>query len=422
MMAEMDQFLVETLDSGVQVVGQPMEGVQSAAIGFFVGTGARDEAPEQAGVSHLTEALMFRGTKHLSSRELTDRLDSLGVARDSNSGLEMTLFSGVMLGNRLEPALDLFLDVLLCPAFPADDLEAVRALQLQEIAHREDQPAQIVMDRLRRRYFEGSPLSHDTLGTVDTVRSLAKQQVGDYWQERYTANNLLVAIAGSFNWRAVVQQLSRVTAGWAPGAGRMLVHEPDVHPGTAIEEKTTAQENIGFVFPAVAYGDPHYYDAALTSLVLGGGMNSRLFSEVREKRGLAYAVSARCDGLEKAGIIRVYAGTQPDRAHETVDVIRDQLRHLAESGVTDDELRLAKTRLKSQVIMQSESTGTRMMAIARDWWYAQRMRTLRQVREEIERVSIESIHAYLNNARIIQNLALVAIGPISASAFEGAQS
>jgi predicted Zn-dependent peptidase len=413
--AEQSQFFIQTLTNGVQVVAQRIAGVQSVAVGFFIGTGARDESPAQAGISHLTETMMFRGTEHLSSRELIERLDSLGVTRQSSAGLEMTLFSGVMLGDQLEATLDLFADVLRYPAFPADDLEAVRALQLQEIAQREEQPAQLLMDRLRHVYFAGSPFSHDTLGTPETVRSLVREQLFEYWRARYTANNIVIALAGNFDWERVIDQLERLTSTWPEGSGRMLVHEPPINPTTMIEERQIAQENIGFAFPGVAQGDPHYYEAALLSVALGGGMHSRLFTEVREKRGLAYAVSSRFDGMEKTGIVRIYAGTQPERAHETVDVILNQLVLLEEKGITDEELELAKTRLKSQLVMNSENTAARMTTIGRDWWYQGRLRSLQQVREEIDRVTVTSIHAYLQSINLTKNLAFVALGPLDSS-------
>jgi predicted Zn-dependent peptidase len=158
-----------------------------------------------------------------------------------------------------------------------------------------------------------------------------------------------------------------------------------------------------------------YYPAALVSMVLGGGMNSRLFTEVREKRGLAYSVGARFDGLEKTGLTRIVAGTQPDRANETLEVVQAELVKLEEDGITADELDLAKTRLKSRVVMNSESTGNRMMAIGRDWWYEQRFRTLAEIRREIDAVDTTAVGDYLSRIHLTDNVGRVAIGPLTAS-------
>ena len=412
---DLQDFYSTTLPNGMHIVAQPLAGVQSVAIGFLIGTGARDENWETAGISHLTEATMFRGTENLSSRELNDQLDRLGVGRSSTSGIEMSLFSAVALGDRLIPTLEILTEVIRRPAFPADDLEAVRGLQLQEIGQREDQPAQLAMDRMRQLYFSGSRFGNDVLGSRESVTRVTYEQVTEYWRARYTPNNIILSVAGRFEWDRLLDRITYLTMDWEQGQGRLVLEEPPVNPATAVYEVPGAQENLTFAFPGVANADPMYYPAALVSMVLGGGMNSRLFTEVREKRGLAYSVGARFDGLERTGLTRIVAGTQPERAHETVDVIQEELSKLERTGVTKEELDLAKTRLKSRVVMNSESTGNRMMAIARDWWYEERFRTLAEIRQEIDTVSVDGVQEYLDRIHITENVGRVAIGPLTAS-------
>ena len=278
------EFYSTTLPNGLQVVAQPLPGVQSVAAGYLIGTGARDENWESAGISHLTEATMFRGTDTMSSRELNDRLDRLGVGRSSSSGIELSMFSAVTLGGRLLPTLEILTDVIRRPAFPAEDFEAVRGLQLQEIGQREDQPAQLAMDRMRQLYFSGSRFGNDVLGTRESVSMVTRDQVVEYWRARYTPNNVILAVAGKFDWNPLLETVERLTAGWEPGQGRLTLEEPAINPATAVFEIPSAQENLTFAFPGVSNADPMYYPAALVSMVLGGGMNSRLFTEVREKR------------------------------------------------------------------------------------------------------------------------------------------
>ncbi len=409
-------FYSTTLPNGLHVIAQPLAGVQSVAAGFLVGTGARDESWEFAGISHLTEATMFRGTENMSSRQLNDRLDRLGVGRSSTSGIEMSMFSAVALGDRLLPALEILTDVIRRPAFPEEDFEAVRGLQLQEIGQREDQPAQLAMDRMRQLYFSGSRFGNDVLGTRESVSGINRDQVVEYWRARYTPNNVILAVAGKFDWEPLLETVDRLTAGWEPGQGRLTLEEPGINPTTTVYEMPGAQENLTFAFPGVPNADPMYYPAALVSMVLGGGMNSRLFTEVREKRGLAYSVGARFDGMEKTGLTRVVAGTQPERASETLEVVQAELAKLEEHGVTPDELELAKTRLKSRVVMNSESTGNRMMSIGRDWWYEQRFRRLSEIRQEIDAVDVSAVAAYLSRIHLTENVGRVAIGPLNAAA------
>lgn len=412
----MDQpgvFREQLLDSGVQVIGQLMGGVESAAIGFLVGTGARDERPAQFGVSHFAEQMLFRGTTSLDARGLSDQLDALGISYDSSTGVEMTLVSAVLLGDKVPAALDLLTDVIRHPAFPEEDVENVRSLLVQERRQREDRPAQMVMEMLRQDFYAGSPVSHDVLGTEETITALRRDDLVEYWADRYTANNIVVSVAGNFDWDGVVDQVDRITASWPVGRGRMVSEEPEPRKAVRVMHKEAAQENVGFAFPGVSITDPHYYALALAVQAFGGSSNSRLFQEVREKRGLAYAVQARFDGLEKTGVVRVYCGTSGERAHESVEVILDELGKLAQEGITEDELRLAKTRLKSQVIMRSESTGARMVANARSWWFEQRLRTLEEVKERIDQVTVEQIGNVLQSLGITERLAAVAVGPRS---------
>lgn len=408
-----DQFKQHLLASGVQVVGQPMAGVQSAALGIMVGAGARHEAAGQAGIAHVVEQLLLRGTSHMDARQLSDALESLGISYDSSSGVEMTLVSAVMLGDRLPTAIDLLADVVRFPSFPEDAFPTVRALITQERRQREDQPAQRVMDLLRQRLYEGEPISHDVLGTPESIDTISRADVLDFWTHRYTTNDMVISVAGNVPWDAVIEQLERVTATWPSGEGRPVIHEPAARRGVTILPKDTNQENLGFAFPAVPVTDSHYYAARLLTQVLGGGSNSRLFQEVREKRGLAYAVSARFDTLEKAGFIRIYVGTSAQRAHESVQVVMDELERLVAGGVTQDELTLAKTRVKSQIIMRSESTLARMSANMRNWWYEGQLHTLEGIRDRVDAVTVDEIVALLQTLRPLENLNVVALGPRS---------
>jgi predicted Zn-dependent peptidase len=407
------EFLHELLESGVQVVGQPMAGVESAAVGILIGTGARDEEAPRFGVSHFTEQMLFRGSEHMDAREISERFDSLGASYDSSAGLEMTLVSAMLLGDRLPIALDLLADCVRFPAFPDEAIENVRTLLLQEIRQREDRPAQKVMDLLRQRFFQGSPLGHDVLGTEDSVGSLDRAALQSYWADRYTSNNMLISVAGNFQWEQLLDQLGTITADWPVGRGRMVVHEPQPQSSIRVVPKEAAQENIGFAFPGVPVTDPHYYATALFSQSLGGSSNSRLFQEVREKRGLAYAVQARFDGLEKTGLVRVYVGTSAERAHESVEVVMDELRKVEQEGITEEELGLSKTRLKSQLIMRSESTMARMSANMRTWWFEQKLYSLDEIRERIDAVTVEEIKSLVQSLGITSTITVVALGPRS---------
>jgi predicted Zn-dependent peptidase len=268
-----------------------------------------------------------------------------------------------------------------------------------------------VWDLLRRQVFADSPLGNDALGTPESVKSITRDHLVAYWEERYTANNTVVSVAGNFHLDATVAQIDRIVSSWSQGVGRSFVHEPLPQKGTTVVHKDAAQENLGFAFPAVSASDPHYYTTALMSMALGGGSNSRLYREVREKRGLAYAVQARFDGFEKSGLVRIYVGTSAERAHESVHVVLDEIDRLESDGITDDELRRSKTRLKSQLIMRSESTRARMGSNLRSWWYENRLYSLDDIRERIDAVTLDEVRALAGSLGMRQHLSAAAIGP-----------
>jgi predicted Zn-dependent peptidase len=408
-----DEFFSERLESGIQVVGQPMAGVESASIGFLIGAGARDETERNFGVSHSLEQMLFRGTDSKDARQISENFDSLGISYDSSAGIEMTLMSAVLIGNRLPAALDLLVECLRRPSFPADEVESVRALQLQEIRQREDRPAQKVMDALRRQFFRGNPIANDVLGSEETVGALTRDDLQEYWRDRYTAGNIIVSVAGNFEWDSAIRQLQELTADWPADGGRSEPGVPEPHSGRFVLPKESTQENIGFAFAGVPVADSQYYAAALVAQALGGSSHSRLFQEVREKRGLAYAVQARFDGMERAGMMRVYVGTSAERAHESVEVVMQELRKLETDGITDDELRLSKTRLKSQLVMRSESTLARMASNLRSWWFEEKLYTLSEVARRIDEVQVQSVSDLLKRLKITDDMTAIALGPRS---------
>lgn len=406
-------FNRERLNNGVQIVGQPMAGVESVALGFLIGTGARDETRDQAGISHFTEQMLFRGTNSLDARRLSERFDILGIDYDSSAGLEMSLFSAVLLGTRLTEAIDLLAEVLHTPSFPAEEVDGVRTLILQEIRQREDRPAQIVMDLARQRFFEDSPLMNDYLGTDDSINRLQRSDLVSYWRGRYTANNLTISVAGNFHWESMLPHLRATMDAWPGGSGRMIMQTPRARSHVMTVQRDTAQEHICLALPAVSATDPDYYAMSLMTQIFAGVSASRLRVEVREKRGLAYAAYGRFDGLETTGMLRIYVGTSAERAHESVDVVLAELRKLESEAVTEDELQLAKTRVKSQLVMRSESTSARMATNLRSWWFEQKLHSLEEIRRRIDDVTVQQIRGLLERLQIGQTVTAVGIGPRS---------
>jgi predicted Zn-dependent peptidase len=409
-----EQFLQVRLSSGIDVVGEPMAGVESVAIGLLFGAGARDEAATQSGVSHFTESLLFRGTETRDARQISEAFDTLGASYDTSAGIEITLMSAQLIGTRLLDAVELMVDCARASIMPQEAIDSVRPLLLQEIRQREDRPPQKVMDLSRRELFAGNPLGNDVLGTPETIGAIDRETLIGYYRRHFHPGNVAISVAGNFDWDRLLEHLEALTEGWSAGEARAPLTLPEPRAAISVLDKPEAvQENLGFAFQGVSSSDDRYYPTALLAQVLGGGTSSRLHLEVREKRGLAYAAQARFDGLEKTGLVRIYVGTSAERAPESVEVVYEVLRELARGGVREDELARAKTRLKSQVVMRSESSYARMASNLRSWWTEGRLHALQEVSDRIDAVTTSEILDVIGDLHVDETVAAVALGPRS---------
>ncbi|MBI2823608.1 MAG: insulinase family protein [Planctomycetia bacterium] len=369
-----------------------MEGVESAAFTVRVPAGTAYEPVDRGGLSSLTCELALRGAGPRDSRQFVTELDNLGVERDATVSDAHTSFSGATLARNLFPALAIYADVLRRPRLPADQLEAARSVTLQEVSSVEDDPAQKVMLELRHRHFP-EPWGRPSQGRRASLEAIDLDQVRAHFQRRYQPSGTIIGIAGRFDWKALVDHVGRLCDGWK---GQPHEEPPERASGRQSEHlaQDSNQTQIGIAYVSVPYRDPDYFQAWGSVGVLSGGMSSRLFTEVREKRGLCYSVYAVHQSLRDRGSVLCYAGTSSERAQETLDVTLKELSRLAD-GIEAEELDRLKARIKSALVMQQESSSARSAAIARDWYYLGRVRTLDEVSALVDALSRDSINAFL---------------------------
>jgi predicted Zn-dependent peptidase len=410
----MEVFPTHRLANGLQIVAQPMAGVQSAALGLMVIAGSRDETAAESGVAHFVESIAFQGTQHRDARALTEAFEAIGARHGASAGTEYSWYSAQVLGRHLPTALELLADVVRWPGFPADEAPKVQSRLLQEIAQMEDQPMSLVGELMARTYFGDHPLGNSVHGRRETIQALDVLALDRFWRQTYAPNRTILAVAGNIDMPSIVTQAEALFGDWE--AGEAEVASPPFTPDQrrATLQRESNQQHLALAWPAITPTDPDYYTGLVLVDVLGGGMNSRLFDEVREKRGLAYGVGAGLSGLKAHGLMRVYCGTTPEKAHESVSVIVEQLRRLVDGGITDDELRLSQTSLKSSIVMRNESTGARRTVIGTQWWLRGAVRTLAETRAEIEAVTVERVNALARRLAPDANLTLVTIGPRTA--------
>lgn len=406
-------FYHHQLPNGLTIIGQYMSGVRSISFGFQLDAGARDEKDAQIGLSHLLEYMMFEGTEHRSVRELTEEFESIGARKGSEAATEWVRYSAQITASKLDKAFDLFADILRYPTFPANEFSQMRNVVLQEIRRKEDEPMRRIFDLVRKNFFTGSTLGRPLLGTKETVNALTPEDLRAFWNKKYQPEHTVLSIAGNFNWDQVIELTSNLFGDWS-GAGEISALQiPQPSNKVIVEFQEGNQEHLGLVFKSPKYGDPDYYAALLLSEIFGGSMTSRLFVEVREKRGLVYSVSSIFAPTSVLGAMYIYAGTTPEKANQTLQVILNEIQKLISDEITEDELRRAKVQLKSELIMRAESSSSRMAANARTWWYEKKLVPIQDVKNAIDSVTREQIKAMLTKFDPRKPLIVGAIGPLS---------
>jgi len=395
------------LDNGMVILGEPMPHVASAAFNFVVPAGAAMLPDGCCGAANVICDWVFRGAGERDSRQLSDAMDRLGLHRmDSVSSPHLSVGAAMEAGN-LAAAIDLYADTVLAPHLTDEQFAPARDLAIDAVHSLDDDPRQKVSLHLREQFYP-HPLGRNTEGSINDLEQLTAEQTRRLIARHFDVSQTLFAVAGRYDFAAVCRQLqdrfgSRkgIDAPGPPlkGPGRRYTHIPN----------DGAQVHIGLMTACVRPADKDYYDARVAVSVLSGGMSARLFTEVREKRGLCYAIGARYHGLRDAAGVQCYAGTTPDKAQETFDVTTEQFRGLSE-GITQDEIDRAKAGLKSAVIMHSESSSNRVGGIGMDHYLLGRVRTLDEIKRRIDATTLDSVRDFLHR-RPFGQFTVVTIGP-----------
>jgi predicted Zn-dependent peptidase len=383
---------VQRFDNGLVLLAEPTATVESAAFTLLAPCGSSAEPSDRLGLGALLCELAFRGAGPRDNRALVSDLENLGVERGESIGSAHTSFSAATLAASLGDALAIFADVVRRPHLADDELEAARLVCLQEIASVEDEPSQKLMDALRRRSYP-EPWGRTGHGTEPGVAGATADDLRRHWANHYCPNGAILGVAGNVDWPRLVDAVGALFIDWAP-VDRPPPQASPPADGSPHIPFDSNQCHIGIAFPSVPYRDPHYLRAWAAVGVLSDGMSSRLFTEVREKRGLCYTVSASLQTqLDRARVL-CYAGTTAERAQETLDVTYAELVRLG-AGIEQAELDRLKARIKSGLIMQQESTSARSAAIARAWYHLGRVRSLDELGREIDALTAAKINAYL---------------------------
>ncbi len=394
-----------------------MPEIGSVTVGFWVGTGSRDEDPPLAGASHFLEHLLFKGTPRRTAAQIAEAVDAVGGDINAFTTKEYTAFYVRLLAESLDLGLDILSDVMWDPAFRPDEVEAERQVILEEILMHADEPSELVHDVLLDAAFPGHPLGRDVLGTEETIAAMGVDDIRRFFAHHYRPANIVVAVAGNVDHDEVVGGLEDRFTGTPGGESPKRAAPGDMTRAVTVANRPTEQAHVVVGMRTPGRHDEDRFALAVLDHVLGGGLSSRLFQEIREKRGLAYSVYSYRSTFDDAGVLACYAGTAPSKAHQVLDRMVGEIERVGTEGVSDRELAIAKGHIRGETTLSLEDSAARMSRIARSLMLHGEVLTVDELVARIEEVSLERLQEVAD--RILSEPPVLAVvGPFADDAFE----
>jgi predicted Zn-dependent peptidase len=400
------------LANGLQIIGETSDSARSAAVAFFVRTGARDETPEVSGVTHFLEHMVFKGTPHRTALEVNRDFDRIGADYNAFTSEENTVFHGCVLPEYLPQIVDILAD-LLRPSLRQDDFDTEKKVIINEIKMYEDQPMWSAYDHAKQTYFADHKLGNSILGTVESITALTRDQMQAYFDRRYVAPNILVAVAGRFDWPAFVELIQRQCGHWSSGpVGRDCLRETTGSGRFALRTKEkVVQEHVVMMSPGPAADSPLRHSADLLAMAVGDDSGSRLYWELVDP-GLADSADCSFHEYEGTGAFYTSFGCEPDDTEENLARVHDVLAAVRHEGISEEELEQARNKMLSRVVRGSERPKGRMMAIGMHWTYQGEYRSVDDDLRAYEKVTLKTIREVLERYPI-DGVTTLALGPLT---------
>jgi predicted Zn-dependent peptidase len=381
-----------TLPNGLRVISETMPHVRSVSVGIWVGIGSRRETPEQNGLSHFIEHMVFKGTTQRSAEDIARSVDSIGGNLDAFTSKEMVCFNTKVLDQHLPLAFDVLGDLVLNPLFREEDMDKEKGVILEELKMDEDSPDYLVHEIFSSNFWKDHPLGKPILGTRETVKRFDRPMIETYYHHAYSPTNLVITAAGNLTHKDLAQLAGEHFAGMKPYDPLPAERPPVTHARITLRHKK-ALEQVHLCVGVPSYPVPHEdrFGCYVLNTLLGGGMSSRLFQNIRERQGLAYAVFSELNPYRDTGCLSIYAGTSIESVRKVIESILKEFRQLKQERITDEELRRAKDHLKGSLMLSLESTSSRMSNLARQEMYFHRFFTLDELAESIEQVTADDV-------------------------------
>jgi predicted Zn-dependent peptidase len=407
----MQKYVMSELDSGERVISEKVPSVRSVSIGFWIGAGSRDEKDDRAGVSHFIEHLLFKGSRNYDAQQIAETFDAMGAELNAATSREHTMVYSRVPDRHVEEAIAVMTDMVFAPQF--SELDQEREVVLEEIAMYEDAPQDLVHDLFSEAVFGRHALGRPVIGTADVISTISRRSIGAYHRAMYTGANIVVAAAGNLTHEKLVTLLQRFehngTAHGRTPTRRPLVRMPA--PGLRFQRKDTEQYHLCLGAPGISRSDRRRFAASLLDGILGGSASSRLFQEIREKRGMAYSVYSFASQYTDTGLIGVYVGTREENLAQCVEICVDQVADIAGGNLRAGELERAKESLKGRIMLSMESTSNRMSRLGKSVITETELMTFDRIFAEIDAVEPDELAELAGVLLSPAGLSAAGVGP-----------
>jgi predicted Zn-dependent peptidase len=404
----------EVLPNGLCVITEEMQHIRSVSIGIWVKSGSRDEDKQWNGISHFVEHMVFKGTQHRSAEDIAKQVDSIGGNLDAFTAKECTSFSIKVLDEHLPIAMDVLSDLVLNPVFTDEDISRERGVILEEIKMDEDNPDYLVHEIFTQNFWKDHPLGRPILGTRDTVRRFERPPVLDFYNQSFSPGNVIITAAGYLKHEHFVELANKYFSGMKPVSNGFHSAPPNIVPRIILRNKKSLEQvQICVGVPSYPITHEKRHSSYILNTVLGGGMSSRLFQNIRERQGLAYAIYSDLNPYRDTGCLSVYAGTSKTSATKVVESIVSEFRKLKAEMVSAEELKRAKDQLKGSLMLSLESSMARMSNLARQEMYFDHFYGLDELIQKIESVTAEELQTLANTFFQTDNIAVTILGNLN---------
>lgn len=398
------------LPNGVRIVTEEIDHVRSVAIGFWIGAGSRYEEESFEGISHFIEHMFFKGTEKRSTKQLAESLEAVGGQLNAFTTKEYTCYYAKVLDEDMDLAIDVLSDMFFSSVFDANEIEKEKKVVIEEIKMYEDAPDELIHDLFSEFIWDEHPLAKPILGTEESINQLNRDKILKYIDKHYAPENLVIAVAGKFQTEKVLQMLSKFGE-FKRGAHRDSLAVPKTRAAQRFVKKDTEQMHLVMGVPGLGQNDPDIYPMLIVNNILGGGLSSRLFQQIREQRGLAYSVYSYHSTYLDAGLFAIYAGTSPANTKEVIDCILMEMNDLYKNGITSEELERTKAQIKGNLYLGLESVSSRMSRMGKTELMHEHVLSPDEVVKKMESVTLEDVHRVIRQLWQRDKISMTMVGP-----------